>query len=308
MSGPGGGTINRNTGSRIYNNRFIQGELDLTTRGFFAGIGSVINDFGLNRRIGGFDPSGKPSSFLDSFFGKALGTSGYVHPVYRADEAFWQVANNLDDAYQGWKNYITTSHSRSTGIAKFFHGARYHGFKLLDSVGDGWLNKQLVKAGGLSTMIAPALMGYGAIGDFKSGYRQSGVLGGIGNTALGIATGLVQNKVIAGALLNPTIGLTGGAVAAAAGYTAFKVFDVRNKGADYIRSGRMGGISWNRGPTPGMSSSIGASVRQRAINAMENSRFNAMKAIGNESYMMSAPKARYSGSTAIYGTSSMLSY
>jgi hypothetical protein len=34
MSGPGGGTINRNTGSRIYNNRFIQGELDLTTRGF----------------------------------------------------------------------------------------------------------------------------------------------------------------------------------------------------------------------------------------------------------------------------------
>jgi hypothetical protein len=57
-----------------------------------------------------------------------------------------------------------------------------------------------------------------------------------------------------------------------------------------------------------MSSSIGASVRQRAINAMENSRFNAMKAIGNESYMMSAPKARYSGSTAIYGTSSMLSY
>jgi hypothetical protein len=308
MSGPGGGTINRNTGSRIYNNRFIQGELDLTTRGFFAGIGSVINDFGLNRRIGGFDPSGKPSSFLDSFFGKALGTSGYVHPVYRADEAFWQVANNLDDAYQGWKNYITTSHSRSSGLAKFFHGARYHGFKLLDSVGDGWLNKQLVKAGGLSTMIAPALMGYGAIGDFKSGYRQSGVLGGIGNTALGIATGLVQNKVIAGALLNPTIGLTGGAVAAAAGYTAFKIFDVRNKGADYIRSGRMGGISWNRGPTPGMSSSIGASVRQRAINAMENSRFNAMKAIGNESYMMSAPKARYSGSTAIYGTSSMLSY
>jgi len=308
MSGPGGGTINRNTGSRIYNSGFIQGELDLTTRGFFAGIGSVINDFGLNRRISGFDQSGKASGFLDSFFGKALGSTGYVHPVYRAEEAFWQVANNLDDAYQGWKNYISTSASRSSGIAKFFHGARYSGFKLLDSVGDGWLNKQLVKMGGLSTMIAPALMGYGAIGDFKSGYRTGGVLGGIGNTALGITTGLVQNKVIAGALLNPAIGLTGGAVAAAAGYTAFKVFDVRNKGAQYMRSGRMGGISWNRGPTPGMSSSMGASVRQRAINAMENSRFSAMKAIGNESYMMSAPKARYSSSTAIYGTSSMLSY
>ena len=305
---PPPGSVNRNYGSRIYNSGFIQNELDLTTRGFFAGIGSVINDFGLNRRIGGFDPSGKPSSFLDSFFGKALGSTGYVHPVYRAEEAFWQVANNLDDAYQGWKNYISTSYSSSSGIAKFFHGARYHGFKLLDQVGDGWLNKQLVKMGGLSTMIAPALMAHGAIGDFRSGYRQAGIVGGIGNTALGIGTGLIQNKVIAGALLNPMVGLTGAAVAAAAGYTAFKIFDVRNQGAQYIRSGRMGGISWNRGPTPGMSSSMGASMRQRSINAMENSRFSAMKAIGNESYMMSAPKARYSGSTAIYGTSSVLSY
>jgi hypothetical protein len=302
------GSVNRNYGSRIYNSGFVQNELDLTTRGFFAGLGSVINDFGLNRRVTGFDQSGKASGFIDSFFGRALGSTGYVHPVYRAEEAFWQVANNLDDAYQGWKNYISAAHSNSSGISKFFHGARYHGFKLLDQVGDGWLNKQLVKMGGLSTIIAPALMAHGAIGDFKSGYRQAGIVGGVGNTALGIATGLVQNKVIAGALLNPMVGLTGAAVAAAAGYTAFKIFDVRNQGAQYIRSGRMGGISWNRGPTPGMSSSMGASIRQRSINAMENSRFSAMKAIGNESYMMSAPKARYSGSTAIYGTSSMLSY
>ena len=305
-----GGQVNatRNRGSSIYNNAFIQGELDLTTRGFVAGIGSVINDFGLNRRIGSFDSAGKPSTFIDSFFGKSLGSTGYVHPVYRTGEAFWQVSSTLDDAYSAWKSYIQESYSKSTGLMRFAQGARYSAFKLLDNVGDGWINKQLVRMGGLSTMIAPTLMGIGAVRYFRSGYREGGLVGATMAASTGIVGGMIQNKVIAAALLNPMYTLGVGALTGAAAYTAFKVFDVRNKGAQYLRSGRMGKVSWAGGNTPGMSSSIGATVRMRAINAMENSRFNTMRAIGNESYGMSAPKARYSGSTSLYGVAPMLTY
>jgi len=307
-AGAAAGAVNRNRGSWIYNSGFVQEELDLTTRGFFAGIGSVINDFGFNRRTGSFDTSGKPDSFIDSLFGKALKQDGYVHPVFRAEEATWRVASNLDDAYKGWKDFVKTSYDNSSGITKLFQGVRYHGFKILDSVGDGWLNKQLVKAGGFSTIIAPALMAHGALGDFKEGYRRGGLIGGAFKTVTGLISGLVQNKVIAGILLNPATGLLGAGITAAAGYTAFKIFDVRNKGAEYIRSGRMGGLSWNRGPTPGMSGSMAATARQRGLNAMNNSRFNAMKAMGNESYMMNAPKSRYANSTAIHGITPVLSY
>jgi hypothetical protein len=302
------GTVNRNRGSRIYNSAFVQEELDLTTRGFFAGIGSVINDFGFNRRTGSFDTSGKPDSFIDSLFGKALKQDGYVHPVFRKEEAYWRIATNLDDAYQGWKSYINASYQNSSGLSKLFQGVRYHSFKALDSVGGGWLNKQLVKAGGFSTLIAPALMAQGGLSDFKEGYRRGGLVGGAFKTVTGLVSGLVQNKVIAGILLNPGTGLLGAGITAAAGYTAFKIFDVRNKGADYIRSGRMGGLSWNRGPTPGMSGSMAATARQRALNSMENSKFNAMKAMGNESYMMNAPRSRYANSTAIHGITPVLSY
>ena len=298
----------RNRGSSLYNNAFLQGELDATTRGFVAGIGSVVNDFGLNRRISEVDIDNKPTSYVDSFFGKALGGTGYVHPVYGASEATWKVAKTLDEAYGAWKSYIQESHLKSKGLMRFATGIRYNAFKLIDNIGDGWINKQLVRMGGLGSMIAPTMMGIGAISDFKEGYREGGLGRGAINTASGIIGGMVQNKVIASALLNPVAGLalasTGGVLA----YTAFKVFDVRNKGVQYLRSGRMGKASWASGNTPGMSSSIGATHRQRAMNSMNNSRFNAMKAIGNESYMMNTPKSRYSNSTAMNNTAPMLSY
>jgi hypothetical protein len=109
-------------------------------------------------------------------------------------------------------------------------------------------------------------------------------------------------------LLNPVAGLALASAGGVLAYTAFKVFDVRNKGVQYLRSGRMGKVSWATGNTPGMSSSIGATHRQRAMNSMNSSRFNAMKAIGNESYMMNTPKSRYSNSTAMNNTAPMLSY
>ena len=70
----------------------------------------------------------------------------------------------------------------------------------------------------------------------------------------------------------------------------------------------MQGLSWSRGATPGMDSQQANTIRQRSLMAMQNSRFNAMRAMGNESYMMSAPRSRYANSTAITGQTPMLSY
>jgi hypothetical protein len=52
----------------VKNSSFIDRELRLTTRGFIGGLGSIANDFGMNRRITGYGTEGKPTYGVDSFF------------------------------------------------------------------------------------------------------------------------------------------------------------------------------------------------------------------------------------------------
>jgi hypothetical protein len=294
----------------VRNSSFLDRELNLTTRGMIGGLGSIANDFGFNRRISGYGEGGKPVYGIDSFFGSVTrGGEGYIHPLLDSPgKVKFGVSRTLEEATAKWGQHIRDTAKNETGFMKLLTGARA---KLYEGVGGGdkgKINMLLARAGGAGSLIAPTLTGVGAAMDFREGYRDGGVLGGAVGAATGYAKMAIVNKMIAGVLTNPIAGLTGGAVLAGTMYSAYKVLDVRNQGSNYLKMGRMQGLSWNRGATPGMDSQQSSTIRQRSLVAMQNSRFNAMRAMGNESYMMSAPRSRYANSTAIYNQSPMLSY
>jgi hypothetical protein len=293
-----------------YNSSLIDRELDLTTRGFVAGIGSIANDLGLNRRVTAYGADGKPSSYMDTFFGTTIrGGTGYAHPLMDdAGRVSWTTARTVQAATAGWGKHIEDSFQSSTGIMKVMTGIRRSLYNGLGGGSDGFINKMLTRLGGAGTLVAPVLMGVTAIADFRQGYKKGGVFGGIAGAGKGIVAGWIMNKVVAAALLNPVTTLIAGGAIAAAAYATYKIFDVRNQGNNYLRQRQMQGPSWKTGPSAGMSSSMGNTIRQRSMHAMENSRFNAMRSMGNESYMITAPKSRYANSTTIHSTAPMLSY
>jgi len=294
----------------LKNSSFVDRELRLTTRGIIGGLGSIANDFGMNRRITGYGAGGKPVYGVDSFFGSVTrGGNGYIHPLLDSPgKVKFGVSATLEEATAKWGQHIRDTAKNETGFMKLLTGTRA---KLYEGIGGGdkgKLNQFLARAGGAGTLIAPTLTGVGAMMDFREGYRDGGVIGGAVGAATGYAKMAITNKIIAGALTNPVAGLVGAAALAGTMYSAYKIFDVRNQGNNYLKMGRMQGLSWSRGATPGMDSQQSNTIRQRSLMAMQNSRFNAMKAMGSESYMMSAPRSRYSNSTALVGQAPMLSY
>lgn len=292
-----------------YNSSWIDRELDLTTRGFVANIGSIANDLGLNRRVSAYGADGTPSSYIDTFFGTTIrGGTGYAHPLMdEAGRVTWKTASDVGAATAGWAKHIEDSFQSSTGLMKHLTGARRSIFNALGG-SEGSINRMMTRLGGAGTLVAPVLLGVTAISDFREGYKRGGVFGGVASAGKGIVSFWVMNKVIAAALLNPVTTLVAGGAIAAAAYATYKIFDVRNQGNNYLRQRQMQGPSWKTGPSAGMNSAIGNTIRQRSISAMENSRFNAMRSMGNESYMINAPKSRYANSTSINSTAPMLSY
>jgi hypothetical protein len=288
----------------------IEKELDLTTRGIIGGLGSLANDFGFNRRVTEFGANGAPSAHaLDSWFGFASkGGKGYVHPVLEAPgKVKFATAATIDEATQNWGKYIDDAAESDRGLtapltrlrARIFHGIGGESSKV---------NRLLTRLGGLGTAFAPGMTAFGAISDATQGYKSGGITGAAIGAVGGYAKWAVTAKLISAALANPLVAIPIAAGLGGMAYAGYKMFDVRNRGNNYLRMGRMGGLSWNTGSTPGMQSQMASTIRQRGLMAMQHSRFNAMRALGNEGYMMSAPRSRYANSTAIYSQTPMLSY
>lgn len=292
----------------FFSHPFFGGELNLTRQGFVGGLVSSANDFGLNRRLEAVAPGagGASEQAIDTFFGRVIGAKGaggskYFHPVFEAGgkEVRNRVADTLEDAVQGWEEYYANPANKGFGVNM--------GRRLFNMFGEGG-KRFYTRVGGYSTLIAPVLMARSVLGNIREGYNEGGVPGALIGGFKGVAEGIVTNKIIGYALRHPIIGLGSAALMYGAYKYSYGVFDVRTRGANYLRMGRTAGLSWANGGTPGMDSQMASTIRGRALMAMENSRFNAMKTLGGESYMMSSPKTRYANSTAIYNTAPMLSY
>jgi hypothetical protein len=126
--------------------------------------------------------------------------------------------------------------------------------------------------------------------------------------AKSLVNNAVQGQMIGATLAHPLLMLGGASLMMASYKVGHGIFDVRTRGNNYLKMGRAGGLSWNTGSTPGMDSQVASTMRGRALMSMENSRFNAMKSLGNESYMMTSPSARYANSTQLGSQQPMLAY
>jgi hypothetical protein len=183
-----------------------------------------------------------------------------------------------------------------------------HGFyKALGGRGSE-ANKMMTKVGGFGTVLPVAFNAIGVAVGASQGYREGGVGGAMLGGAKGLVTNAVHGQMIGAALSHPLLMLGGASLMMASYKVGHGIFDVRTRGNNYLKMGRSGGLSWNTGSTPGMDSQVASTMRGRALMSMENSRFNAMKSLGNESYMMTAPSARYGNSTQIGSQQPMLAY
>jgi hypothetical protein len=317
--------------TRASRNASIARELDLTTRGLAGGMASTINDFGFQSRIEVDSAGAATGRDLRTTWGREWTTRGrgnYVAPVAAAREVTsttggrtrtdvgWRSVRNVEEMYGTWDDYIRQGANNS-----FFGNLRLRAYEFLgggsairDDAGRivggqmSGVNRFIARAGGVGTMLPAGIATYFAAKDAIKGYDENGVFGAITGAAKGYVTGAMGSRVIGMSLLNP---LTAGVGAAALGgmaYSAYKTFSVRSEGNEYLKQKKMSVSGWQRGPSQAFGSSIAMTMRQRSIQAMENSKFNGMKSLGNESFMMSAPRSRYANSTAIGNAVPIIAY
>jgi hypothetical protein len=286
----------------------VDRQLDLTTRGLAGSISSVINDYGLNRReaVGG--------GHMDTLFGKAIRTGGqrvswssaeYAAPVFNAaeKESKWATFATAQEAAESWGDEIE-GRAAQGGYRNRARAAIYRGLGGRGSAA----NNMMAKIGGFGTAL-PVAFNLAAVGfGMKDGYREGGIGGAMKGGAKSLVANAVQGQVIGASLAHPLAMLGGASLMMASYKIGHGIFDVRTKGNNYLKMGRSGGLSWNTGSTPGMDSQVASTMRGRALMSMENSRFNAMKSLGNESYMMTSPSARYANSTQLGSQQPMLAY
>jgi hypothetical protein len=298
----------RVAGGRRFNVDVVDRQLDLTTRGIAGTVSSVINDYGLNRRAleGG--------GHVDTLFGKGIRVAGrrvswasaeYAAPVFNAaeKEAKWAMFKTAEEAAESWADEIEGRAAQGGTVNKIRHGF----YKALGGRGSE-ANKMMTKVGGFGTVLPVAFNAIGVAVGASQGYREGGVGGAMLGGAKGLVTNAVHGQMIGAALSHPLLMLGGASLMMASYKVGHGIFDVRTRGNNYLKMGRSGGLSWNTGSTPGMDSQVASTMRGRALMSMENSRFNAMKSLGNESYMMTAPSARYGNSTQIGSQQPMLAY
>jgi hypothetical protein len=271
---------------------FIESELELTTRGLAGSMSSVINEWGLNRR------ELEGGGAINTRWGRewtASGVKGFVAPSGKG----WGRVDGKKELYESWEKHIT-------GDKSPFGKLRNLAYKSLGGK-DSSANRWLARMGGFSTLLPAGIALYFAAKDAKKGYEENGILGGVLGAVKGYATSAITNRIIGSALMNPVKGVAAAAVLGGVAYTAHKVFDVRTQGNVYMQS-KKESTSWMRAPGLTIASSTVATMRQRAISAIENSKYSSMKSLGSEAYMITAPRSRYASNTMMGNTSPMMSY
>jgi hypothetical protein len=278
---------------------FIEGELELTTRGLAGGLSSVINEWGYNRRqrVGG--------GTLDTKWGREW-TPGSKKSKYAAPEiakngghSAWKTVGSERQLHESWDEYITKSKGFGTGVRRGVY--KFLGGK------ESSVNKWLAKVGGVGTIFPTAMAMFFAGKDAMEGYQKDGLIGGIRGAVTGYIQAALMNRLIGAAFMNPVRGALGAAVLITAGYVSHKVFDVRNQGNQYLESKRSQKTSWMKG-TSSFAGTVTATMRGRSLKAMESSRFGSLRSLGSEASMLSSPRARYSNTTKPWGSRQMLSF
>ena len=213
-------------------NPLINRELNLTRGGLVGNLMSAANDFGLNRKVLQ-TAQGEAEQHIDVLFGRVIGAAGadgkkYFHPVFEAgkSEARVAVVNSVEESVEGWKAYYADPDNKGfmTGMGR----------RIFNMFGEGG-QKMYAKIGGASQAIGPLALAYFTLGGIREGYREGGILGGLGGGIRSIGEQLVTNKLIGTAIRHPLLTLGAGALMYGSFRFTYGMFDVRTRGANYQR-------------------------------------------------------------------------
>jgi len=271
---------------------FIERELELTTKGLAGSMSSIINEWGFNRR------ESATGGTIDTRWGRAWTTKGLGRYVAPSEEG-WMRVSGKRELYSQWDDYITNSKGLGSGTRRFAYG-------LLGGKNSS-ANRWLARMGGFGTVLPTGIALYFAGKDAVEGYDKNGIMGGITGAAQGYLKAAITNRIIGSALLNPIAGTAALGVLGAVGYASKRMFEVMTEGNLYLQNNRQR-TSWTTNVSMSIASSTVATMRQRAIAAIENSKYSSMKSLGNEAYMITSPRSRYASNTIMGNSSPMMSY
>jgi hypothetical protein len=180
-------------------------------------------------------------------------------------------------------------------------GGKFHAAETVDDVISGAAQKGSkatkfgTKIGGIGNVLGIGFnFGYaGYMG--LSTWRETGSISQ-GAFAAGkeFAVGLVAGKVIGGVMAGPGKALL---PFVAAGIGVYSVFNAKNVGNQYKAQRSMSSLSGQVNQSTMTRNAY--TIRQRSVQSMEFSKFNVMKALGNESSFSSMPKSRYGNNSGI---------
>ena len=250
---------------------FWQRELALTQGSFIHEMGSFASNLGFTQRQ--IQTGGGATTSAVMFGNKIRGNGALAGQyVFTQGKGAQQVFRSFDDigtglAWAGKENTALRRGMHRMGLRGAGWGATMNlGFTSLLAVGD-------------------------AIGAAK---RGEGFVGSVGAGMKSFAVQLLQQRALSMALTNPIVGglaLAGGA--AAIGIST--VLKQKEQGNRYLRQTRQSELGGNI--SSAMHTRQAFTMRQRAMQSMQHSRFNAMRALGNEATFVHMPKARYGNST-----------
>lgn len=248
-------------------------ELALGSGGFFHEMGSITSNLGIGQR-NIWNPETDITSKAAVFGNRAK--AGWVFKGKNGGDvafrAFEDVGKGLD-----WE--------RSAG-------AKWHN---KNNVFNRSMHRMGLRGSGVGLTLNVASSTVFAIGSMREAKREGKNLGGqVAAGGMSIVKDIaIQRGIMLAFGSSTAIGLA--AVGAVAAVGVGTILTGKEQGNRYLRQTRMSEFGGQ--VSASMHTRQAHTMRQRAMQSMQHSRFNAMRALGNEASFRHMPKARYGNST-----------
>lgn len=273
--------------------RAWRNELNLTTGNGVAGsMSSIALNFGFHRKI---------------IEGQNSASTIFLNRVWNSNAtSFKNVLGDYVDEVDGkFYNYssiddmLDARHSRS--ISQIVNNNSMTDIQKQSALSKikkpGKLAKGFQAAGGSLAVMGPLLnVLFAGYAGFSEWSRTGSLSKGLAAGGKDFVSGLVVGKIAGTALASSANFLLFG-TAAAAGIGVYSVYNSKNVGNNYLKASRMS--EWGGGVSPQAMSRPAFTMRQRAMQSMEFSKFNVMRALGNESLGAHTAKMRYANNSPV---------
>jgi hypothetical protein len=253
--------------------------------GFARQVGSVAPDFGFERVNNLVDhPNLKVTTFGNQVRGTGALSGQYIA---RMPGGQHQAYRSLSEASM---NDDTLTSKAATKLLGKGDGVRGH------------VRNSIFRFVNTRNIALPLSAGFALYDGMSAFGRGEGIGGGLLAAGKGYVTGALIGKVAGATMANPIAG----GIAVAAGIGMYGVYSNKEYGNAYLRSYSRSTMAG--GMTPSLDTAMAATMRQRAMLSMQQSKFNAFRNLGSEASFMHQPRSRYGNTYNSVQSSPIMAY